>query len=168
MKILQLVFLSALMLLARSAFASEDVRTAKFRALEEAWTAAIKSQDRASLEPFLRPEYSLTVARAGKPLGFTDRAEWLRNATTTYVIHEFQFHEIVVREYGDTAVVSSRYTQKATVNGRSRESEAFLTDIWVKTGSAWQVSARYSSQLNPAPAAPASAPPATKTGSEPS
>jgi ketosteroid isomerase-like protein len=161
MKIVQIVFLSALVLFARSAIASEDTGTTKFRALEEAWTAAVKSQDRARIEPFLRPEYSLTVARAGRPLESTDRAEWLKNATTIYVIHEFQFLEIVVREYGNTAVVSSRYAQKATVNGRYRESEAFLTDVWVKTGNAWQVSARYSSHLGAPPATPASAPPAT-------
>jgi ketosteroid isomerase-like protein len=139
--------------------AADDASVAKFKALEEEWSNAIKAQDRAKLEEFLRPEYTLTVARAGQ-LAHTDRASWLQNATTVYVLHEFRFDELMVREYGHVAVVSSRYFQKATVAGRDRSGDAFLTDIWVKTGDRWQVSARYSSRPDPfnAPTATTPAP----------
>jgi hypothetical protein len=95
-------------------------------------------------------------------LGTTDRATWLDNATTVYVIHDFRFDDVVARRYGDTVVVSSLYTQKATVNGRDRSGEAFLTDVWVREGGAWKVAARYSSSPKAAAkpvAAPGSAQP---------
>ena len=134
--------------LAGSAFGADDPATAKFRALEEAWTTAIQAQDRARLEAYLRPEYTLTVAVVGG-LTSIDRVTWLEYAVSTYVIHEFQFNELVVREYGNTAVVSSRYTQKATFDGGDLSAEFFITDVWVKTGEKWQVSARYSSRPGP-------------------
>jgi ketosteroid isomerase-like protein len=145
-------------LISGGARGADDATTAKFRTLEEEWSNAIRAQDVAKLEQFLRPEYTLTVARAGK-LGHTDRASWLQNAASIYVLHEFRFAEIVVREYGDVAVVSSRYTQRATVDGRDRSGESFLTDIWVKTGDRWQVSARYATSLPPAQPTQANTPP---------
>ena len=149
MKIPNLMAAAFLFAVANMAFGAEPTAVEKFRALEEVWSNAIKAQDKAKLEELLRPEYTLTVPSAGQ-VGLTDRATWLKNAVTTYVIHDFQFHELEVREYGDTAVVSSRYTQKATINGRYRSSESFLIDVWVKTGDKWQVSARFSNRQPPA------------------
>lgn len=127
------------------ALAADDVVIAKFKALEEAWSNALKAQDRATLDRFLSADYTLTVAIEGRLIQ-VDRESWLTNATSTYVVHEFEFQELVVREYGDTAVVSSRYTQEATVNGRDLSDEFFLTDIWIRSGDTWKVSARYSSR----------------------
>lgn len=140
MKLVRSISMGILLSLAPSSAESQDTPAGRFRALEEAWSNAIKAQDQARLEQFLRPEYTLTVARAGKPLASADRASWLKSAVTTYVIHEFQFNEIGVREYGNIAVVTARYAQKATINGRFRSDESFLTDVWVKTGNQWQVS----------------------------
>ena len=158
MKIVRLLAAVLFVVTCRAACAADDASVAKFRTLEEEWSSAIKAQDRNKLEEFLRPEYTLTVARANQ-LAHTDRASWLQNATTGYVLHEFRFDELTVREYGEVAVVSSRYTQKATVGGRDRSGEFFLTDIWVKTGERWQVSARYSSRPEQVKAAAASTPP---------
>ena len=149
MKSFRPVAAALFVVLCRAAWAADDPITAKFKALEEEWSRAIQAQDKARLEEFLRPEYTLTVAVADQ-LAHVDRAAWLQNAITGYVIHEFRFHEVTVREYGHIAVVSSRYTQKATVGGRDRSGEFFLTDIWVKSGDRWQVSARYSSRPEPA------------------
>lgn len=142
-----------LLLLASSSLASarEDADTEEFRRLEVAWSEAIRAQDREGLESFLAAEYTLTVAQP-TGLSVTDRAAWLKNATTVYKLHEFTFKEIAVRRYGDVAVVSSFYTQRATVNGRDRSGDAFLTDVWVKVQGKWKVSARYSS--NPKASAP--------------
>ena len=157
MKTIRLLTAVVFIVLCRAAFGADDAIVAKFKALEEQWSSAIKAQDRAKLEDFLRPEYTLTVAFADQ-LAVVDRASWLQNATTGYVIHDFRFEEISVREYGDVAVVTSRYAQKATVAGRDRSGEFFLTDVWVKTGDRWQVSARYSSRPEPVTPTPAMTP----------
>ena len=130
------------------AIAHEEPDDQEFRRLEIAWTEAVRAQDKGLIESFLAPDYTLTVAQ---PAGliFTDRATWLKNATTTYKVHDFAFKEIAVRRYGDVAVVSSIYTQRATVNGRERSGDAFLTDVWVKVSGKWKVSARYSSDPKP-------------------
>ena len=160
MKLVRLIAAVFFVVTCSAVSAADDASVAKFKALEEEWSNAIRAQDVAKLEQFLRPEYTLTVARAGK-LGHTDRASWLQNAASIYVLHEFRFDEVVVREYGEVAVVSSRYTQRATVDGRDRSGESFLTDIWVKSGDRWQVSARYATSLPPAQPTQANTP-ATK------
>ena len=124
-------------------FAQEQTDVEEFRNLEETWSQAIRAQDIPKLESFLAADYTLTVAQP-KGLSFTSRAEWLNNISI-YKLHEFNFKEITVRRYGAVAVVSSFYTQRATVNGRDRSGDAFLTDVWVKVDGKWKVSARYSS-----------------------
>jgi ketosteroid isomerase-like protein len=135
------------------AFAAEPSDVDRFTQLEKAWATAIKAQDRAALERTLAPEYTLTVAMTDG-LQRVDRDRWLDNAVGPYVLHDYTFDEVVVRRYGDTAVVSSRYSQKATVNGRDRSGSFFLTDIWVHAGGQWRVSARYSSRLEARPPKP--------------
>lgn len=157
MKIHRPIAATLFLIICGAACGADEPVTAKFKTLEEEWSCAIKAQEKAKLEEFLRPEYTLTVARAGQ-LARTDRASWLQNAITGYVLQEFHFDELTVLEYAQIAVVSSRYTQKATFDGRDRSGEFFLTDIWVKTGDRWQVSARYSSRPEPATPAIASTP----------
>jgi ketosteroid isomerase-like protein len=147
----------ALLAFACSSRAAEDAQTVEFRALETAWSEAIRAQDRTALEAFLSPDYTLTVARPTR-LEVTPREEWLGNAVTSYRLHEFEFTEIAVRRIGDVAIVSSRYKQRATVDGRDRSGDAFLTDVWLRTGGTWTVSARYSSDPKQGkPAQPAGA-----------
>ena len=146
MKVLKLLLVGVLGAVASFAAVAEDAQTAEFRALEIAWSQAIRAQDREKLETFLSPDYTLTVALP-TGLSVTEREAWLQNAVTVYKIHEFEFTEVAVRRIGDVAIVSSRYKQKATVNGRDRSGNAFLTDVWVRADGKWRVSARYSSSV---------------------
>ena len=146
MKVLKLLLIGMLCTVASFPAVAEDPQTAEFRALEIAWSQAIRAQDRERLESFLSPDYTLTVALP-TGLSVTEREAWLRNAVTVYKIHEFEFTEVAVRRFGDVAIVSSRYKQKATVNGRDRSGDAFLTDVWVRANGKWRVSARYSSNV---------------------
>ena len=146
MKVLKLLLVGVMGTLASFAAVAEDPQTAEFRALEIAWSQAMHAQDRERLESFLSPDYTLTVALP-TGLSVTEREAWLQNAVTVYKIHEFEFTEMAVRRIGDVAIVSSRYKQKATVNGRDRSGNAFLTDVWVRADGKWRVSARYSSSV---------------------
>lgn len=125
--------------------ASADDSVKRFHDLETRLAQALQAHDSEVLDSMLRPDYSLTVAVAGG-LVEVDRAAWLKNAISTRELHEFRIHELLVREYGDTAVVSSLYTGDATVNGVRRVTRYFLTDTWVRSGGRWQLSARYSSR----------------------
>ena len=156
--------LLACLALSPAAMSQAPSSDGEFLRLETAWTEAMKAQDGDSIESFLAPDFTLTVAQ---PTGLvvTDRAAWLRNATTTFKVREFAFKHFAVRRFGDVAVVSSIYTQLATVNGRPRSGDAFLTDVWTRVDGQWKVSARYSSDPKARTAQP---PPADASGRAPS
>jgi ketosteroid isomerase-like protein len=117
----------------------------EFRGLETQWMDAAKAQNRPRLEEFLAPDFVLTIAALGKPLTHVSRADWLDMAG--YKIQEYEFKELVARRFGEgVVVVTSYYTQKATVDGRDRSGDFFLTDIWVRNETRWRVAWRHSSE----------------------
>jgi ketosteroid isomerase-like protein len=116
----------------------------EFRALETQWMDAAKAQNRPRLEEFLAPDYVLTIAVLGKPLVHVSRADWL---DAPYKIQAYEFKELVARSFGNgVVVVTSYYTQKASMNGKDRSGDFFLTDVWVRDGNRWRVTWRHSSQ----------------------
>jgi hypothetical protein len=115
----------------------------EFRGLETQWMDAAKERNRPRLEEFLAPDYVLTIAALGKPLVHVSRADWLDAA---YKIQAYEFKELVARSVGNgVVVVTSYYTQKATMDGRDRSGDFLLTDIWVHDGKRWRVTWRHSS-----------------------
>jgi hypothetical protein len=120
-----------------------DLQT-EFRGLETQWMDAAKAQDRRRLEEFLAPGYVLTIAVLGRPLVHVSRADWL---DATYKIHAYEFKDLVARRFGNSVVVvTSYYTQKATMDGRDRSGDFFLTDVWVHEDKRWRVAWRHSSE----------------------
>lgn len=115
------------------------------RRLETEWIRAIREQDLPALDRVLAPDFTYTVAVAGKPLATMARDAYLHRAKA-YVIRESRFDEILVRTYGNVAVVNSRYSHKASLHGRDRSAEFFLTDTWVKLDGQWLAAARASSR----------------------
>lgn len=135
-------FFSILLALSIPALGQSDET---FYRLETRLANALKTGDREQLASLLTQDYSLTVAVAGG-LVHVDRATWLENAVVNRELHDFQIHELVVRDYEGAAVVSSRYTGDATVNGVRQSTDYFLTDVWVMLEGKWLLSARYSSR----------------------
>ncbi len=115
---------------------ADEVRTA---AVE--WDAAIVRRDVEAAAQFLAPEYSLMAPGIGE----MPRAKWLENLPG-YVIHENAFTDVQLHTYGDTAVLRSRYMQRATVAGQDRSGSMLVTDVWVKRDR-WQIVARHTSWL---------------------
>ena len=115
------------------------------RRLESEWIRAIREQDLPALDRVLAPDFTYTVAVAGKPLATMARDAYLRRAKD-YAIRESRFDEILVRTYGNVAVVNCRYSHKASLHGRDRSAEFFLTDTWVKLDGQWLAAARASSR----------------------
>jgi ketosteroid isomerase-like protein len=121
---------------------------AEIKQLENEWIRAVRDRDFAALERVLSPEYTFTVAVAGKPLSTMNRDAYIHRAKG-YVVTESRIDESLVRVYGDVAVVTSRYTQKATLHGHDRSAEFLLTDTWVKRDGTWRAVARASSRPEP-------------------
>lgn len=115
------------------------------KTLENEWIRSVREGDLPALGRVLSPDFTFTVAVAGKPLSTMGRDAYVHRAKG-YTVRESSFDEIVARVYGDVAVVTSRYTQKASLHGRDRSAEFLLTDTWVKLDGQWLAAARVSSR----------------------
>ena len=119
--------------------------------LENEWIRAVRERDPTALGRVLSPDFAFTVAVAGRPLSTISRDGYI-GRSKGYAVSESRLDETLVRVYGDVAVVTSRYTQKATLHGRDRSAEFLLTDTWVRLDGQWLAAARISSRPeHPAP-----------------
>ncbi len=120
---------------------SIDIREELLR-LQHAWMDALARRDEPTLERLLADEFTLTSARSDRLIG---KNEWLEYAMTRVSLRSFRYDDLRVQLYGDAAVVKSRFTQTAAVDGVERADTLLLTDVWVWRDGRWQVVTRHSS-----------------------
>jgi len=117
--------------------------------LETALTRAVQRRDMAYLERTLGRSFTLTTGRPGAEV--RSRDEWLEITRTRYVIESFSFDWLHVDRYGDSAVVRSRYRQRAQMDGADRTQVYLMTDVWVREDGAdgvdWHLVSRHISPL---------------------
>jgi ketosteroid isomerase-like protein len=130
----------------------ESGRAGELRALEERFMTAVAERDLDFLERHLGEEFTLITGRSGHET--RGRAEWLEVTATAYEIRSFRFDELEVLDYGDVAVVRSRYSQEARMGGADRSQSYLMTDVWHRREGAFRLVARHISPLPPTGAAP--------------
>jgi ketosteroid isomerase-like protein len=123
----------------------EGGRGGELRALEERFMTAVAERDIDFLERHLGEEFKLTTGRPGHET--RDRAEWLEVTATAYEIRSFRFDELEVLDYGDVAVVRSRYSQEATMGDADRSQSYLMTDVWHRREGAFRLVTRHISPL---------------------
>lgn len=96
-------------------------------------------------------DFFLAIAVQGMPLRVTYREHWL-SVMPSYEIQEMTLDDIRVSVYGEIAIVTLLWTQRAIVQGGDRSGTFFITDIWRKTDKGWLVAERHSSRPEPATA----------------
>jgi hypothetical protein len=99
---------------------------------------AVSEHDVARLEELLAAEFTLQGAA-----GQLDREEFMLAAAGPYQIDEFTYEEIDPEIYGNTAVLVSRYTQVARLDGRDLTHRMHVTDIWTRRDARWQIVRRH-------------------------
>ena len=99
---------------------------------------AVSVHDVPRLEELLADEFTLQGAA-----GRLDRAEFVEAAAGPYEIDEFAYEEIDPEIYGNTAVLVSRYSQVARLDGRDLTHRLHVTDIWTRRGARWQIVRRH-------------------------
>jgi ketosteroid isomerase-like protein len=99
---------------------------------------AVSEHDVARLEELLADEFTLQGAA-----GRLDREEFLEAAAGPYVIDEFAYEQIDPEIYGNTAVLVSRYSQSARLDGRDLSHRMHVTDIWTRRDARWQIVRRH-------------------------
>jgi ketosteroid isomerase-like protein len=124
----------------------EAGRADELRALEERFMTAVAERDLDFLEDHLGEEFRLITGRPGHET--RDRAEWLEVTTTAYEIRSFRFDELEVLDYGDLAVVRSRYSQEATMGDTDRSQSYLMTDVWHRREGTFRLVSRHISPLS--------------------
>ena len=99
---------------------------------------AVSEHDVARLETMLASEFTLQGAA-----GQLDREAFLEAAAGPYEIDEFTYEQIDPEIYGNTAVLVSRYTQVARLDGRDLTHRMHVTDIWTRRDARWQIVRRH-------------------------
>jgi ketosteroid isomerase-like protein len=125
----------------------ETGRAGELRTLEERFMTAVVDRDMGFLERHLGEEFMLVTGRPGHET--RGRSEWLEVTATEYEIRSFRFEELEVLDYGDVAVVRSRYSQEATMGGAQRNQSYLMTDVWHRREGADRLVTRHISPLPP-------------------
>jgi ketosteroid isomerase-like protein len=115
------------------------------RGLEERFMTAVAERDMDFLERHLGEEFRLITGRPGHET--RDRAEWLEVTATAYEIRSFRFEELDVLDYGEVAVVRSRYSQEATMGDAERSQSYLMTDVWHRRNRDFRLVTRHISPL---------------------
>jgi len=120
---------------------SED----EVRALEIRWAEAVRDRDIRFLERLLAPEFTLTTGRMPNPV--RGREEYLEITESRYEVSEFEFESIDVLDYGDAAVVRSRYRQRGSMDGADRSQPFLITDVFARIEGRWLAVTRHISPM---------------------
>ncbi len=99
---------------------------------------AVSEHDVDQLDDLLAAEFTLQGAA-----GQLDREEFLEAAAGPYEIDEFAYEQIDTEVYGNTAVLVSRYSQVARLEGRDLTHRMHVTDIWTRRDARWQIVRRH-------------------------
>lgn len=115
------------------------------------WSTAQEQNDITTLEAVADEEFALVG-----PFGFVlTKEQWLAQFRSgALVTQSLKQDEILVREYGDTAIVISAQTQQAAYDGSPADGRFRLTQILVKKDSAWRMAGMHFSPIMAPPQRP--------------
>jgi ketosteroid isomerase-like protein len=119
--------------------------------LEHAWANAMRTRDIQKLGDMVVDDFILVIAVQGMPARVTQREHWL-SVMPAYEIQDMTLDDFRVSVYGDVAIVTLSWTQRAMVQGGERSGTFFITDVWRMTDRGWLVAERHSSRPEPATA----------------
>jgi ketosteroid isomerase-like protein len=117
----------------------------ELQALLTRWAEAVRDRDIRYLERLLAPEFTLTTGRRPSPI--RGREEYLEITESRYAVEEFEFERVEVLDYGDAAVVRSRYSQRGTMDGEDRSQTFLITDVFVRRDNRWLAVSRHLSPM---------------------
>ncbi len=137
-----------LVLLTDAAFAQRqtaaDDIAARLKQMEQTWAAAEVKHDASAVEPILADTF-VDTDETGK---VTDRETYLENMRkSTVKLNSVDLDDMNVQPYGDAAVVTGRYTEKATVNGAPATMVGRFTDTFAKIQGQWKCVASQSTTI---------------------
>lgn len=111
--------------------------------LETRWARAEIAGDVTTLDALATDDFTLVG-----PFGFVlDKQQWLdRYRGGDLVTSELDWHDLQVRELGDTALVVGVHDQQAAYRGTPSNGQFRSTHVWVRTPDGWRLAG---TQLSP-------------------
>jgi uncharacterized protein (TIGR02246 family) len=108
----------------------------EIRKLQQEYDNAALQQDAAAYERLFADDYIITQA-GGK---VNTKAEMIAMAKAGDVkIEVGRSDDVKVRLYGNTAIVTCRWTEKSTTKGKPFAGTQLFTTVWVKSNGRWQI-----------------------------
>jgi uncharacterized protein (TIGR02246 family) len=108
----------------------------EIRRLQQEYDNAALRQDAAAFERLFAEDYTITQA-GGR---MNTKAEMIAMAKAGDVKMEVgRSDDVKIRLYGDTAIVSCRWTEKSVTKGKPFAGTLLYTTVWVKRDGKWQI-----------------------------
>ena len=106
------------------------------KALTEQWRQALLKGDAAAYDKLTAEDF-ITIGTAGRSFTKTEIVELLKSGKLKYDAYDYS--DIKVRVYGDTALVNCTLSQKGRIGDRELIAGPFLVVlVWVKREGKWQ------------------------------
>jgi Domain of unknown function (DUF4440) len=127
-------------LIVRAAEPSAAVKDAVLRA-ESDWKTAVLKSDRATLEKLLSADLSYTHSSSKTQT----REQFIEDVTGGATVYKsIEFENTKVRQYGNVVVITHAATIVTVQTGTSH---LYLTEVWAKQDSGWQMVSRQATKL---------------------
>ena len=120
--------------------AQEKSDAAAIKALELKWTESYKQRNIDILSSLLAEDFTITIEDGS----VYSKAGYISHSADSKVhVQVAELSDLKVRLHGDTAIVIGAYHEKGESDGKPYEYHDRLTDVWMKSGSKWQVVASH-------------------------
>ena len=121
-----------------------DVLAAQLIERTNAWWRALRDRDWPAARAFMRDDFLITTAGwIDTPIGAD---AWLESLAGRYALESFDYDQVIVRDFGDVALVFSRSQQQGTMadTGASWAESFRYTDAWVRDADdGWRIATRH-------------------------
>ena len=117
----------------------------RIRDLGSVWVQAELGADIEALDALATDDFHLVG-----PFGFVlDKHQWLdRYRSGDFTTTTLTWHDVVVRDYGDSAVTIGTQTQHAAYRGSPSDGDFRITHVFVREADRWKIAGMH---LSPAP-----------------
>jgi|SRR5882724_903397 len=105
------------------------------RQMNDEWVKALVRRDEATLERLMSEDFLFTY-----PLEGDDRTQFISDVTSgDLIVEHITRHQLGVRVFGSTAVLTSRDSAKWIYKGREIEGQYKVIEVYSKRDNRWQL-----------------------------
>ncbi len=115
--------------------------------LEKRLQHAVKEHDVPTLHTMVADDFRVT-SYSGHPWGVVPKDKWIDYACRIRWTTEFEFQDILVHRFSDTAVVISHMKQNGSFEGRDVSGRWLAIDLWRLEEKEWKILSRHAIPAN--------------------